>query len=115
MHWAFLKPTIVESRKFTTKLDHDSLCVPPFFFCRVHAKLRLAEKREGASFQALFGSSLLLGTVSRRRVYFEAIKYEKERNGGFLSPFGYSTATVAAAINTVSSTEVIMLKIHFEK
>ncbi|KAG6415624.1 hypothetical protein SASPL_123037 [Salvia splendens] len=71
----------------------------------VHAKLRLAEKREGASFQALFGSSLLLGTVSRRRVYFEAIKYEKERNGGFLSPFGYSTATAAAAINTVSSTE----------
>ncbi|XP_057798384.1 uncharacterized protein LOC131014423 isoform X2 [Salvia miltiorrhiza] len=71
----------------------------------VHAKLRLAEKREGASFQALFGSSLLLGIVSRRRVYFEAIKYEKERNGGFLSPFGYSTTTVAAVINTVSSTE----------
>lgn len=114
MYWVFLKQTTVESRKFTSKLDHDSLCVLPIF-CRVHAKLRLAEKREGASFQALFGSSLLLGTVSRRRVYFEAIKYEKERNGGFLSPFGYSTATVAAAINTVSSTEVIMLKIHFEK
>ncbi|KAI3458274.1 hypothetical protein Pfo_014937 [Paulownia fortunei] len=71
----------------------------------VHEKLRLAEKREGASFQALFGSALLLGIISRRRVYFEAIKYERERNGGFLSPFGYSTTTVAAAINTVSSME----------
>ncbi|KAK6132191.1 hypothetical protein DH2020_034074 [Rehmannia glutinosa] len=40
-----------------------------------------------------------------RRVYLEAIKYEKERNGGFLLPFGYSTTTVAAAINTVSSME----------
>ncbi|KAL0371587.1 UNVERIFIED_CONTAM: Cryptochrome DASH [Sesamum calycinum] len=40
-----------------------------------------------------------------RRVYDEAIKYEKERNGGFLSPFGYSTTTVAAAINTASSME----------
>ncbi|KAK6132173.1 hypothetical protein DH2020_034098 [Rehmannia glutinosa] len=71
----------------------------------LHEKLRLAEKREGASFQALFGSALLLGIISRRRVYLEAIKYEKERNGGFLSPFGYSTTTVAAAINTVSSME----------
>ncbi|CAA0809566.1 Unknown protein [Striga hermonthica] len=71
----------------------------------VHEKLRLAEKREGASFQALFGSALLLGIISRRRVYFEAVKYEKERNGGFLSPFGYSTATAAATINTVTSME----------
>ncbi|KAK4385096.1 hypothetical protein Sango_2633600 [Sesamum angolense] len=71
----------------------------------VHEKLRLYEKREGASFQALFGSALLLGIISRRRVYDEAIKYEKERNGGFLSPFGYSTTTVAAAINTASSME----------
>ncbi|KAL8552576.1 hypothetical protein ACS0TY_001314 [Phlomoides rotata] len=74
-------------------------------FQEVHAKLRLTEKREGASFQALFGSALLLGIISRRRVYFETIKYEKERNGGFLSPFGYSTTTVAAAINGVSSIE----------
>ncbi|KAL3834595.1 hypothetical protein ACJIZ3_009331 [Penstemon smallii] len=71
----------------------------------VHEKLRLTEKREGASFQALFGAALLLGIISRRRVYSEAIKYEKERNGGFLSPFGYSTTTVAAAIDTVSSME----------
>ncbi|KAK6155837.1 hypothetical protein DH2020_010085 [Rehmannia glutinosa] len=74
-------------------------------FFLLHEKLRLTEKREGASFQALFGSALLLGIISRRRVYLEAIKYEKERNGGFLSPFGYSTTTVAAAINTVSSME----------
>ncbi|XP_051138148.1 uncharacterized protein LOC127256275 [Andrographis paniculata] len=71
----------------------------------VHEKQRLAEEREGASFQALFGSALLLGIITRRRVYFEAIKYEKERNAGFMSPFGYSTTTVAAAINTVSSME----------
>ncbi|GFP88283.1 blue-light photoreceptor phr2 [Phtheirospermum japonicum] len=81
----------------------------------VHEKLRLAEKREGASFHALFGSVLLLGIISRRRVYFEAIKYEKERNGGFLSPFGYSTATVAATINTVSSMEVLLLYNLFQR
>lgn len=71
----------------------------------VHGKLRDAETREGASFGTLFGYALLLGIVSRRRVYYEAIKYEKERNGGFLSPFGYSTVTVAAAIDTVCSME----------
>lgn len=45
-------------------------------------------------------------------MYIEAVKYEKERNGGFLSPFGYSTTTAAAAINTVSSMEVFLLRIH---
>ncbi|KAL2550232.1 DNA photolyase [Forsythia ovata] len=71
----------------------------------VHDKLREAESREGASFHSLFGSSLLLGIISARRVYYEAIKYEKDRNGGFLSPFGYSTTTIAAAIDTVYSME----------
>ncbi|XP_027103928.2 uncharacterized protein [Coffea arabica] len=71
----------------------------------VHERLRQAESREGASFGALFGSALLLGIISRRRVYHEAIKYEKERNGGFLSPFGYSAITVAAAVDTVCSME----------
>ncbi|CAO2839019.1 unnamed protein product [Amaranthus hypochondriacus] len=71
----------------------------------VHQKLRDAEIRAGASFGALFGFSLQLGILSSRRVFFEAIKYEKERNAGFLSPFGYSTATVAAAINAVCSSE----------
>ena len=74
---------------------------------RVHQKLRDAEIRAGASFGTLFGFSLQLGIVSSRRVFFEAIKYEKERNAGFLSPFGYSTATVAAAINAVCSSEVL--------
>lgn len=68
--------------------------------------MRYAETRTGASFGALFGPSLSLGIVSKRRVYDEAIKYEKDRNGGFLSPFGYSAFTVAAAIETVSSMEV---------
>ncbi|XP_043716241.1 uncharacterized protein LOC122664469 isoform X2 [Telopea speciosissima] len=71
----------------------------------VHEKLRNAEIRSGASFGALFGSALSVGIISRRKVYFEAIKYEKERNAGFLSPFGYSAATVAAAANAVCSME----------
>ncbi|KAL6004875.1 hypothetical protein ACLOJK_005431 [Asimina triloba] len=71
----------------------------------VHEKLRSAESRNGASFHALFGSALSLGIISRRRVLYEAIKYEKERNAGFLSPFGYSAATVAAAVDGVKSME----------
>lgn len=71
----------------------------------VHAKLRDAESREGASFGNLFGSALSLGIISRRRALYEAIKYDKERNGGFLSPFGYSSATIAAVANTVCSME----------
>lgn len=40
-------------------------------------------------------------------MHYEAIKYEKERNAGFLSPFGYSAASVAAAADAVCSMEVI--------
>jgi hypothetical protein len=43
-------------------------------------------------------------------VHYEAIVYEKERNAGFLSPFGYSAAPIAAAINAVCSMEVIILQ-----
>ncbi|XP_024964843.1 uncharacterized protein LOC112505125 isoform X2 [Cynara cardunculus var. scolymus] len=71
----------------------------------VHEKLRNAETREGASFGTLFGPALQLGIISRRRVYYETIKYEKDRNGGFLSPFGYSAATIAAAADHVCSVE----------
>ncbi|XP_047325426.1 uncharacterized protein LOC124929176 [Impatiens glandulifera] len=71
----------------------------------LHEKLRNAEIRQGASFRSLFGSAFSLGIISRRRAYYEAIKYEKERNAGFLSPFGYSTPTVAAVIETVCSME----------
>ncbi|KAL7001665.1 hypothetical protein U1Q18_002814 [Sarracenia purpurea var. burkii] len=71
----------------------------------VHEKLRNAESREGASFGTLFGSALCLGIISRRRALYEAVKYEKERNAGFLSPFGYSAVTVAAVVNTVCSVE----------
>lgn len=73
----------------------------------MHEKLRHAESREGASFGTLFGPALCLGIISRRRVHYEAIKYEKERNGGFMSPFGYSAATVAAVADTVCSMEVV--------
>ncbi|XP_073012014.1 uncharacterized protein [Typha latifolia] len=71
----------------------------------LHEKLRNAESTRGASFRALFGAALFLGAISRRRVYFEAIKYERERNAGFLSPFGYSTPTVTAAVDAVCSME----------
>ncbi|KAK0598107.1 hypothetical protein LWI29_031698 [Acer saccharum] len=71
----------------------------------VHERLRNAESRDGASFFALFGPAVCLGIVSRRRVHYEAIKYEKERNAGFLSPFGYSATTVAAAADAVCSME----------
>lgn len=82
------------------------------YYCRVHEKLRDTETREGASFGALFRSALWLGIVSRRRVYYETIKYEKERNAGFLSPFGYSAVTVAAAVDTVRSMEVMANWLH---
>ncbi|KAL5728129.1 hypothetical protein ACHQM5_001251 [Ranunculus cassubicifolius] len=71
----------------------------------VHEKLRNAESRSGASFGALFRSALSLGIISRRKVFYESIKYERERNGGFLSPFGYSSPTAAAAADTVASME----------
>ncbi|KAK7401168.1 hypothetical protein VNO78_12488 [Psophocarpus tetragonolobus] len=71
----------------------------------VHEKVRASESRNGASFIRLFGPALSLGIISRRRVHYEAIKYEKERNAGFLSPFGYSAATIAAAVDAVCSME----------
>ncbi|KAG8638487.1 uncharacterized protein LOC110600318 isoform X3 [Manihot esculenta] len=72
---------------------------------QVHEKLRDAESRDGASFFTLFGPAICLGIISRRRVHYEAIKYEKERNAGFLSPFGYSATTVTAAADAVCSME----------
>ncbi|KAK9059664.1 hypothetical protein SSX86_020368 [Deinandra increscens subsp. villosa] len=71
----------------------------------LHERLRMAESREGASFGLLFGPVLQLGVVSRRRVYNEAIQYEKDRNGGFLSPFGYSSFTIASVADHVCSRE----------
>ncbi|KAL2920496.1 Cryptochrome DASH chloroplastic/mitochondrial [Bienertia sinuspersici] len=71
----------------------------------VHQRLRETEIRTGASFGALFGPALQLGIISSRRAYYEAIRYEKERNAGFLSPLGYSTTTVDAAINAICSIE----------
>ncbi|KAG5008018.1 hypothetical protein JHK85_026560 [Glycine max] len=71
----------------------------------VHEKVRASESRNGASFIGLFGPALSLGIISRRKVHYEAIKYEKERNAGFLSPFGYSAATIAAAVDAVCSME----------
>uniref|UniRef100_A0ACD5XTW4 Uncharacterized protein n=1 Tax=Avena sativa TaxID=4498 RepID=A0ACD5XTW4_AVESA len=63
----------------------------------LHDKVRFAETRDGASFYTLFGAAIQLGVISRRRVYQETIQYERDRNAGFLSPFGYSTPTVTSA------------------
>lgn len=38
---------------------------------------------------------------------FEALQYERDRNGGRLSPFGYSTFTVGAAVGDVKAMEVM--------
>ncbi|XP_050387503.1 uncharacterized protein LOC126803813 [Argentina anserina] len=74
------------------------------FWQKVHERMPYAESRDGASFNTLFGTALSLGILSRRRVYFEAIKHNKERNRGFLSPFG-SGATISAAVDSVCSME----------
>ncbi|KAK9143313.1 hypothetical protein Syun_012713 [Stephania yunnanensis] len=75
----------------------------------LHDKLRIAESRTGAAFYPLFGPALSLGIISRRMVHYEAVKYEKERNGGFLSPLGYSASTVASAVDAVCSMEWYLL------
>lgn len=77
--------------------------------CRMYQHIMKLENRPGASFRAIFNRALELGTLSRRRVYHEAIKYERERNGGRLSPFGLSSFTAAAAIEDVKSIEVSIL------
>ncbi|XP_039796131.1 uncharacterized protein LOC120661352 isoform X2 [Panicum virgatum] len=71
----------------------------------LHDKVRLAETRDGASFYTLFGPAIQLGVISRRKAYSDTIQYEKDRNAGFLSPFGYSTPTVKAAVDAICSME----------
>ncbi|KAJ0968510.1 hypothetical protein J5N97_025427 [Dioscorea zingiberensis] len=61
--------------------------------------------QEGPHLVFCLGLPLSLGIISRRKVHHEAINYERERNAGFLSPFGYSSPTVAAAVETVCSME----------
>nr|CAB3454046.1 unnamed protein product [Digitaria exilis] len=71
----------------------------------LHDKVRVAETRDGASFYTLFGPAIQLGVISRRKAYNDTIQYEKDRNAGFLSPFGYSTPTVKAAADAICSME----------
>ncbi|XP_037442817.1 uncharacterized protein LOC119311278 [Triticum dicoccoides] len=71
----------------------------------LHDKVRFAETRDGASFHTLFGNAIQLGVISRRRAYQETIQYERDRNAGFLSPFGYSTPTVTSAVDAICSLE----------
>lgn len=68
-------------------------------------RIRATETRPGASFRVIFGFALSLGTISRRRVYHEALKYERERNAGWLNPLGYSVFTIGAAVEDSISME----------
>ncbi|KAJ4982016.1 hypothetical protein NE237_032853 [Protea cynaroides] len=77
----------------------------------VREKLRNAEIRSGASFGALLRSALSAGIISRRRVYFETITYEREHNAGFSLPFRYSVATVVAATNAVFLMERLSVEV----
>ncbi|CAN6709746.1 unnamed protein product [Malus baccata var. baccata] len=79
------------------------------YWWEIHEQMPCAESRDGASFTTLFGPALFLGILSRRRVYFEAHNYKKERDSRFLSPFGYSSATIAATVDSVCSMEWYLL------
>ncbi|KAH7291798.1 hypothetical protein KP509_29G036100 [Ceratopteris richardii] len=70
------------------------------------------EGPRGGSFRRLFGNSLTLGTISGRRIYYEAFEYEKARNGGWASPFGFGTFTAIAAAKYVESSEYTMSGEH---
>lgn len=89
-------------------------CVPSAltYYGSVHSRMyehiQELEKRPGASFRAIFNRALELGTLSRRRVYYEVMKCERERGGGLISPFGLSTFTASAALQDVKSIEVII-------
>lgn len=60
---------------------------------RMYSLVRELEARPLTSFPAIFGEALAAGWLSRRRVYHEALRYERERSGGRLSPFGFSALT----------------------
>eukprot|EP00271_Cylindrocystis_brebissonii_P017141 TRINITY_DN4325_c0_g1_i3.p1 TRINITY_DN4325_c0_g1~~TRINITY_DN4325_c0_g1_i3.p1 ORF type:complete len:748 (-),score=158.32 TRINITY_DN4325_c0_g1_i3:21-2264(-) len=67
-----------------------------------------AEDPPGSSFSSLFRSALALGTLSRRRVLHEAFRFEVERGGGWISPFGFSSFSAKAAVATVEAAEYYM-------
>lgn len=74
----------------------------------MYEQIQELERRPGASFRAIFNRALELGILSRRRVHYEAMKYERGRGGGHVSPFGLSTSTASAAVEDVKSIEVIL-------
>ncbi|GAQ88572.1 DNA photolyase [Klebsormidium nitens] len=67
---------------------------------RMYSLVRELEARPLTSFPAIFGEALAAGWLSRRRVYAEALRYERDRSGGRLSPFGFSALTAEAAVRT---------------
>ena len=73
---------------------------------RMYEQIQELKERPGASFRAIFNRALELGTLSRRRVYYEVMNYERERGRGYASPFGSSVLTTSAAVEDVKSIEV---------
>ncbi|KAG0610929.1 hypothetical protein M758_7G102300 [Ceratodon purpureus] len=71
----------------------------------MYEQIQELKERPGASFRAIFNRALELGTLSRRRVYYEVMNYERERGRGYASPFGSSVLTTSAAVEDVKSIE----------
>jgi hypothetical protein len=65
------------------------------------------EKRPRASFRQIFNWALALGTLSRRRVYSEAVKYEREQTRGCLWPARFTAFPAAVALADVKAIEVV--------
>jgi len=82
-------------------LTHAGICG------RMYELIQEHEKRPGSSFRAIFNRALELGTLSRRRVYYEVMQYELDRGGRHVSPLGLSTFTASVAAEAVKSIEVI--------
>lgn len=73
---------------------------------RVYVRLCDVEIRFGVLFFKFFGFVFCFGIVFRRRVYYEVIEYEKERNVGFIFLFGYLVFIVIVVIDVVCFMEV---------
>lgn len=75
-------------------------------------RIQELEKRPGSSFIAIFDRALELGIISRRRVYYEAMKYERNRRSSSGSLLGFSKFSNSTAAEDVKSIEVIARDIY---
>jgi pimeloyl-ACP methyl ester carboxylesterase len=68
-------------------------------------RIQELEKRPGSSFIAIFDRALELGILSRRRVYYEAMKYGRNRRSSSGSLLGFSKFSNSTAAEDVKSIE----------